>query len=352
MFSGLRWRGIGLIALLCALNALRRTVDDLYYASLPIWLFRVAILFATGLVLALPIALAVVWTYNRVPARPLIRYPALLAAVMASSAVSVVLMLGLERRLLPGSDPQGVVAWASAWPRYALLALLFSVVYASFRRAEQSAADAREAERERVLLDEQMRETELQVLQAQIEPHFLFNTLATVRRLYETDRTAAASMLDNLMRYLTVALPQMRAAESTLGRELSLAEAYLSVQRIRMGRRLTFAVDVGESLRGAYLPPMMLVTLAENAVKHGLSPLPEGGYIRISARLDGEELRVQVSDSGRGFTKTSGGGTGLANIRARLSAAHGSAGRLSVRLNSPRGVTATISLPYSTAEAA
>jgi sensor histidine kinase YesM len=148
---------------------------------------------------------------------------------------------------------------------------------------------------------EQMDEARLLMLQAQIEPHFLFNTLATVRRLYQTDAAAAESMLDNLMRYLAVALPQMRANDSTLGREVALAEAYLGIQQIRMGSRLVVAIDVPGGLREARLPPMMLLTLAENSIKHGLNPLPEGGYIHISARVDGRDLdwrwstRVRVS---------------------------------------------------------
>ncbi|HZP65246.1 MAG TPA: histidine kinase, partial [Rudaea sp.] len=185
------------------------------------------------------------------------------------------------------------------------------------------------------------------MLQAQIEPHFLFNTLANVRRLYQTSPDDGATMLDNLMRYLAVALPQMREADSTLGREAALTAAYLEIQRIRMGRRLAFDIDVAQPLRQARIPPLMLLTLAENAIKHGLAPLPEGGHIAITANTDGRELQVRVADSGRGFTQSSGGGTGLANTRARLAAMHGAAARLTLALNTPRGVVATIAVPLS-----
>jgi LytS/YehU family sensor histidine kinase len=197
-----------------------------------------------------------------------------------------------------------------------------------------------------------MIEARLRMLQAQIEPHFLFNTLANVRRLYQTDPTGAESMLDNLMRYFEVALPQMRAGSSTLGREAALTEAYLEIQRIRMGRRLDFDIAIPESLRDASVPPMMLVTLAENAVKHGLAPLPEGGVVQVSASVSGSELQVRVADSGRGFTQSSGGGTGLANIRARLAGLYGAAGRLTLAMNAPRGVVATIAVPLSAATSA
>jgi LytS/YehU family sensor histidine kinase len=152
-------------------------------------------------------------------------------------------------------------------------------------------------------------------------------------------------MLDNLMRYLEVTLPQMRASDSTIEREATMAKAYLDIQGIRMGRRLQFEICLPERLRGARLPPMMLLTLVENAVKHGLSPLPEGGTIQIAAEADAGSLHVNVADTGRGFTRTFGAGGGLANIRARLAALYGNAGRLSLRANMPRGVTATIAVP-------
>jgi LytS/YehU family sensor histidine kinase len=214
-----------------------------------------------------------------------------------------------------------------------------------------SAEAANAAKLDRARLDRQMEEARLQVLQAQIEPHFPFNTLATVRRLYQTEPAAAVAMLDNLMRYFAVPLPQMRATESTLVREASLAEAYLNIQRIRMGRRLAFAIEIPDSLRDAQFPPVMLLTLVENAIKHGISPLPEGGFIRISAQIAETSLQVQVADSGQGFAKTSGAGTGLANTRARLTAMYGPRARLSLGLNRPRGVTATLSLPYATSAA-
>jgi LytS/YehU family sensor histidine kinase len=185
------------------------------------------------------------------------------------------------------------------------------------------------------------------MLQAQIEPHFLFNTLATVRRLYQGPAGDGEAMLDHLMRYLEVALPQMRAAESTLEQEVALTCSYLEIQRLRMGRRLAFHIDVPARLRSAPLPPMMLVTLVENAIKHGLAPLREGGAVEIRARAVEGQLHVGVADSGGGFTQSSGGGTGLANIRARLAAAYGPAASLSLALNTPRGVVATLAVPLA-----
>jgi len=199
-------------------------------------------------------------------------------------------------------------------------------------------------------MDEQTAQARLQMLEAQIEPHFLFNTLAHVTRLYQTDPEAGARMLANLKSYLTVALPQMRATDSTLGRELDHAKAYLEIQQIRMGRRLAFAIGVDEPLRTALLPPLMLLTLVENAIKHGLTPQPGGGRVDIRASVEAGHLYVAVRDTGQGFTKSAGGGTGLANIRARLATQFGPNARLALALNSPSGVVATITLPYVRAE--
>jgi sensor histidine kinase YesM len=239
----------------------------------------------------------------------------------------------------------------ASWSKHGLLCALFAVVFVYLREGDESAARAQEAESARARFVQRMEEARLRMLQAQIEPHFLFNTLATVRRLYQTDSADAATMLDNLMRYFTIALPQMRAADSTLGREAELTESYLSLQKIRMGRRLAFDIKIPAPLRDARLPPMMLLTLVENAIKHGLAPMPEGGTVNVSAATKDGELQVCVADSGRGFAKSSGGGTGLANIRARLSGMYGSAGRLALSANAPRGVVASIAVPLSTTRA-
>ena len=351
-FAGFTWKGFALLAVLCALNALRRKIQPLDDDTLTSWLLDLPIMFGLGLLVALPVALAVVATCNHVFARPWRRYAALAFAVIAASLAGTVAMAAVERAL---SGPLqlgdgGTLATASAflrwiWLRYVVQSALFTAVYVYGRTAEESAMRARDAELDRQRFEQQMEEARLQLLQAQIEPHFLFNTLATVRSHYREAPDAACGMLDNLMRYLGVALPQMRCGGTTLGREAALAEAYLGIQKLRMGRRLAFAIDVPPALNDVPMPPMMLLTLVENAIKHGLAPLPEGGFIRVSAAQERDELRLQVSDSGRGFAQTSGAGTGIANIRARLDALHGRAARLDLGLNQPRGVTATLTLP-------
>jgi hypothetical protein len=215
-------------------------------------------------------------------------------------------------------------------------------------RAAGRSAALREAEADQKRLEAQMLEARLQVMQAQVEPHFLFNTLAHLQRLYQTNPARARRMLDSFCAYLRAALPRMRGERSTLGRELDLATAYLATQQIRMGRRLRFDVDVPDGLRDAELPPMMLLSLTENAIKHGLTPLREGGHVRIEASSAADVLRVSVADTGAGLPvapEAGGSGVGLSNTRSRLAAMHGERGRLTLARNTPRGLVATIAVP-------
>ncbi len=220
-------------------------------------------------------------------------------------------------------------------------------VYYYLQREARIAARLHAEQVQREQGERESAEARLQVMQAQIEPHFLFNTLASVRRLYRTDRDLGRGMLRHLTSYLAASLPSMRESCSTLGRELALTTAYLNVQKIRMDTRLDFVIDVPERLRSIVVPPMMLATLVENAVIHGLSPLPAGGCIRISAEEQAGKLFVRVDDNGRGLKDTWGAGIGLSNIRARLQSAFGDAARLRLAAGDERGVTATLELPVS-----
>jgi len=231
------------------------------------------------------------------------------------------------------------------WPRYVVLGGLLTVVGEIYRREVRSVRAMRDAESDRATFEREMVEARLQVLQAQIEPHFLFNTLANVRRLYEKDHRGGRTMLENLMRYLEAALPRMRDSISTLGRDAELVDAYLRIQQIRMGRRLIYSIDIPSSLLNRPVPPMMLLTLVENAIKHGLSQSTGGGKIRVAAREDGGCLIISVADTGVGFTSGSGGGTGLANVRARLAAQFGDSAKLVLENNEVGGATAMILLP-------
>jgi len=202
-------------------------------------------------------------------------------------------------------------------------------------------------------LQAQMVEARLSALQAQIEPHFLFNTLANVKRLYETTPARGREMLSSLINYLRAALPTMREPGSTLNRELELVRSFLTILQMRMGDRLAFSIESAAGLGLARVPPMVLPTLVENAIKHGLSTLPEGGRIDIRARTDDDrQLIVEVADNGAGFSASGGSGVGLANTRSRLAALYGTAASLSLSMGAPRGVVAVVRLPLQFQEAA
>ena len=222
------------------------------------------------------------------------------------------------------------------------------VVVATIMLREKYARDQARilrAESERHQLEKGMLEARLQLMQAQVEPHFLFNTLANVQHLVETDPQAAARMLDSLIRYLRAAVPQMREAHSTLGREVEMARAFLEIQQVRMGARLAFRIDVPEPLRARDFPPMMLISLVENAIKHGVDPCCECGTVVIRAEEQEGRLRVCVADTGEGVKPKEGGGLGLANIRERLKTLYGGAAALVLEENDPHGVTAAIEVP-------
>ena len=201
------------------------------------------------------------------------------------------------------------------------------------------------AEAERHQLEKNVLEARLALMQAQVEPHFLFNTLANVQHLVETDPPEASRVLDSLIKYLRAALPQMRESTTNLGRELEMARAFLEINRVRMGSRLEFAIEVPETLKTHAFPPMMLISLVENAVKHGVDPCCECGTITIRAREDEGRLRVSVEDTGEGIKPKKGGGVGLSNIRERLKALYGTSARLVIEEREPRGVVASIEVP-------
>src|SRR5574337_41180 len=273
-------------------------------------------------------------------------------AAVTGAVIAAALVATAARTLLwlVGKDPKESEPWSSCFlsvfaRNFALAAMLTAV--SEFYRSEVRSLEAmRAAEADRAALEQQTLQARLKTLEAQIAPHFLFNTLANVRRLYATDIDAGEAMLDRLMRYLRSALPSMRDEHSTLEREGQLIRAYLELQQVRMGRRLAFDIDIAPALQSAPVPPMMLLTLVENAIKHGLAPLREGGRVEVAARREGGHLRLEVADTGRGFGgDTAGGGTGLANIRARLAAMFGTAAEFTLAAREPRGLVATIRLP-------
>ena len=351
-FGGVTWQHGGMLLALCVIWAVSGATHDVLWAwesgLLASWLLhQVGGNSACMVIIATVMAAPLIVVGNLGPQSGWRRVAALALTIAAVAPLAAVLRLTWMVQVVgrPFDESTALNQLISFWFRYAQLAGLVTVVAEFHRRETRSLQAMHQAEIDRLALDREMAEARMQVLQAQIEPHFLFNTLANVRRLYQMDLVAGRAMLDNLMRYLEVALPRMRETRSTVGREITLIEAYLNVQAIRMGRRLVFEIDVPEELHALDVPPMMLLTLVENAIKHGLNPMPEGGVIRIGGRSEGTRLHLQVFDDGRGFHATSGGGTGLANIRARLAAMHAGAASLTLVKNAHRGVTSMLELP-------
>jgi len=229
-----------------------------------------------------------------------------------------------------------------------LALVIVKIVLGSKRKAESRARQASATAAEEGL-KRQLVEAQLKMMQAQVEPHFLFNTLASVDYLIETDPGRASRMQKNLIQYLRAALPQMREGSTTLGKEIALCRAYLEILKVRMDERLQVALIVPQGLQSARFPPMMLQTLVENAIKHGLEPKADGGALTLSADVATGQLRVTVADTGLGFGAAArpGMGVGLANVRERLAALYGAQARLTLAANSPSGTIATIEVPYA-----
>ncbi|HEX3139060.1 MAG TPA: histidine kinase [Rhizobacter sp.] len=241
-------------------------------------------------------------------------------------------------------------------PSFAFLLIVISgitkLMAAGRFKAEARAVVATEmAESE--ALKRQVVEARMAAMQAQVEPHFLFNTLASIDHLIETDPPRASKMQKNLIALLRASMPTMREANAQgnrdLGRELAVIRPYLEILKVRMEDRLVTDVRVSEGLLSAEFPPMMLQSLVENAIKHGLEPKPEGGTLTVAAEIVHGKLAVTVADTGLGFGKaaTAGTGIGLANIRERLQLLYGGKASLAVAENPAGGTSVTITVPYT-----
>jgi len=342
----LNLRTVAAVFYFCLVVVVGRKLVDLQYEALAEWAMATLSYLRqnliSGLLLLVMIAMAdSIAAANRLTRRPALGLGVLLVALGAT--VSVVLRVWVYgARSIFRDDFGYLLGVGLTWT------LLGSLGYALFyltREDEQQRQLLCDAECTRQALGAQMLQARLSALQAQIEPHFLFNTLANVRRLYETTPSRGREMLSSLIDYLRAALPSMRSHSSTLGRELDLARSFLTILQMRMGERLQFGISADASLLDVPMPPMLLPTLVENAIKHGLAPLPEGGRIDIRARRSGSDLQIEVQDSGAGFTAAGGSGLGLANTRSRLAGLYGPRASLQLASGSPRGVVATLRLP-------
>lgn len=235
-----------------------------------------------------------------------------------------------------------------------IAAFVALLMYMVRRAAERRHAVAMEAARQKEFAAASARllaEARLRALQAQIEPHFLYNTLANVVSLIGPKPAQAQRMLERFIDYLRASLAASRSEEATLGSEAALIAAYLDVLAVRMGERLRYRIDVPDALRQYRIAPMLLQPVVENAIAHGLEPKVEGGEIVVSASVEGEQVYVRVSDTGVGLNESAprkpGGGVGLSNLRERLRSLYGGAAKVELLENQPCGMTVRLMLPLN-----
>ena len=278
-------------------------------------------------------------------------------AVWLGVAITGAVVGGIAAKLaLAGSLSTVLDQFVRVAPQILIGGLVTGLVYAvlmvsivQYRRTQlqrNNTGLARLAQQER--MRRQLADARLKLMQAQVEPHFLFNTLASVQQLAENKAPEAAQLTAQLITFLRAGLASLREDTTTLAREFKAIEAYLTIMQTRMHDRLQFELDLPAALRETSMPPAMLISLVENAIKHGLEPHPDGGKLRVMARLEDARLRLTVADTGLGpgaGAATAGGGVGLDNIRQRLRAIFANDARLIVSGNLPQGFVAVIDMP-------
>jgi signal transduction histidine kinase len=260
--------------------------------------------------------------------------------------------IAMGNALLKGLHPLHYLKNATALAPLVPFALImglfvFMVLVSIERRIANETLAARQSE-QIAAAAQLLAEARLRGLQAQIEPHFLYNTLANVLSLIDTQPAKARHMLERFIDFLRASLTASRAEHATLGAELDLAAAYLDVLTVRMGERLRYRIEADGAARAARIAPMLLQPIVENAVMHGLEPKVDGGEIVLRALFDGEHLRIEVADTGAGLKPTpprAGGGVGLANLRARLRSLYGAGAQVQLLENQPCGMTVRVLLP-------
>ena len=313
-----------------------------------------SLLLSLTFVLATGFGVASVWFGHGRYKGPLYR-AALITVVLPVVGALVGAFIGMVLK-----DPGSMPTWAAtqlflakSGVKVLVAGLVVGLVYAVFMvsviRYRRQQLQERNAELEARAREERLvrslTDAKLKLMQAQVEPHFLFNTLSSVKQLAERGAPEAAQLTGNLITFLRAGMSGLRGDQSTLGAEVDMAAAYLAIMKTRMGERLTVRMEVAEGLRSFRMPPAMLITLVENAIKHGVEPSPKGGEIVVSARAAGDGIEITVADTGLGMSDIPGGGVGLANIRERMAALFGDDARLTLAENDPHGFVACMHLP-------
>ena len=269
--------------------------------------------------------------------------------VLTGTACGIVIGHLMAAFILRQSLPTFMWGWGKTPPKIIGLWLALGSVIAYFfvsrKRLKISKEIIQQERLNRLSSEKEALEANLKLLQAQVEPHFLFNTLSNVLSLIDTDPSRGKSMLEDLIHYLRTSLSRTLPVSTTLDQEMNIIRAYLNIQKIRMDERLRFTIELPDALREHPFPPMLLQPLVENAVKHGLEPAIEGGQIIIKVVEENAFIRIEVQDTGNGFSSYDTAGVGISNVRERIRLLYGEKGRLILEANDPHGVRAIIEVP-------
>jgi len=311
--------------------------------TIPFWVLLGRTVFIAVLLL-IAFAAAGTWHPRRIP-----RWLAQVLAVVIAAPIATLLayMPSIDGNLTNLLSSEGrVMGFVYITTTVLMIAPLLALGALYRERDAQARAALLGFALERSTLEKEALDSRLKLLQAQIEPHFLFNTLANVQALVESGSPQAAPVLKSLIAYLRAAMPRLHAGASTLGNEIALVRSYLELMQMRMPDRLAFAVDVPADIAAREFLPMSVLTLVENAVRHGIDPSENGGRIDISARREADgSIRVIVADTGAGMNPSALPGTGLTNLESRLRGFFGAAGRLELHEARPHGLSAEIVFP-------
>jgi hypothetical protein len=296
-----------------------------------------------GMVLLFGFTVAGAWRQTLLP-----RWVAQVLAIGVGAALSplIVQMLSVHGDFSAFiRSPHNVRGYVLVTFSAAIVGSLFGLGALYRERDAQARAQALQFALERETLQRQAADARLHLMTAQIEPHFLLNTLANVQQLVESGSPRAVPVFRSLIAYLRAAMPQLQQRAATLGDEERLVRAYLELMLMRMPDRLSYAIDIEPSLRALPFPQMGLLTLVENAIRHGIDPGCDGGRIEVGARREGSrELHLWVADTGVGLSEGGGTGSGLRNLQGRLVAGFGPDSNVALSAQQPRGARADVRL--------
>ena len=330
---------LAVILLMVVLAGLLSTADNTNY------LFELRYCLAIGISIQLVSHLFMAWFRT-----DKVDWRTIAGAIIVGTGVGIVI-----GTLANGMNP---LLLLEKYPNLLLSLLVVSMIcgpaisYFFYSRAviSETKVALRQEELERISYQQRLTEANFRVLQAQIEPHFLFNTLSNILSLIRTKPDKAEQMLTNFTEYLRSSLQQTRTDRIELRDELTTIRAYLDIMTVRMENRLRYSIDVQPALLGVMIPPLLLQPLVENAVQHGIEPKPDGGVICLHAKQDGDMLILAISDTGVGISPSNSAGVGMANIRDRLHLMYHERARFQVMLNTPQGTIVRLTIPLDSGE--